>query len=78
MFDLVKKVTNTQGQYSCTVETFDTEQSAKVRYHNMLGAYYNADDVLYAVALILDEYGKELQGFREIVDKRPAPEPTEE
>lgn len=78
MFDLIKKVTNTQGQYSCTVETFDTEQSAKVRYHQMLAAYYNASDVLYAVVLILDEYGKELQGFREIVDKRPAPEPTEE
>lgn len=78
MYDLIKKVTNTQGQYSCTVETFDTEQSAKVRYHNMLAAYYNASDVSYAVALILDEYGKELTGFREIVDKRPVPEITEE
>ena len=78
MYDLIKKVTNTQGQYSCTVESFDTEQSAKVRYHNALAAYYNASDVSYAVVLILDEYGKELQGFREIVDKRPAPEPTEE
>ena len=78
MFDLIKKVTNTQGQYSCTVETFESEQSAKVRYHQMLAAYYNADDVLNAVVLILDEYGKELHGFREIVDKRPAPEPTEE
>lgn len=78
MYDLIKKVTNTQGQYSCTVETFEDEQSAKVRYHQMLADYYNADDVLYAVVLILDEYGKELQGFREVVDKRPAPEPTEE
>ena len=78
MYDLVKKVTNTQGQYSCTVETFESEQSAKVRYHQMLAAYYNASDVSYAVVLILDEYGKELQGFREIVNKRPAPEPTEE
>lgn len=78
MFDLIKKVTNTQGQYSCTVETFEDKQSAKVRYHNILADYYNASDVSYAVALILDEYGKELQGFREIVDKRPAPEPTEE
>ncbi len=78
MYDLIKKVTNTQGQYSCTVETFDTEQSAKVRYHQMLAAYYNASDVFYAVVLILDEYGKELAGFREIVDKRPAPETTEE
>ena len=78
MYDLIKKVTNTQEQYSCTVETFEDEQSAKVRYHNMLAAYYNESDVSYAVALILDEYGKELQGFREIVDKRPAPAPTEE
>ena len=78
MYDLIKKVTNTQGQYSCTVETFEDEQSTKVRYHNMRAAYYNESDVSYAVALILDEYGKELQGFREIVDKRPAPAPTEE
>lgn len=78
MFDLIKKVTNTQGQYSCTVENFESVDSAKVRYHQMLAAYYNASDVSYAVVLILDEYGKELQGFREIVDKRPEPEPTEE
>ena len=78
MVDLIKKVTNTQGQYSCTVETFESEQSAKVRYHQMLAAYYNTSDVSYAVVLILDEYGKELQGFREIVDKRPVPEPMEE
>lgn len=78
MYDLIKKVTNTQGQYSCTVETFESKQSAKVRYHQMLAAYYNASDVSYAVVLILDEYGKELTGFREIVDKRPAPETTEE
>ena len=68
MYDLIKKVTNTQGQYSCTVETSESEQSAKIRYHQMLAAYYNADDVLYAVVLILDQYGKELTGFREIVD----------
>lgn len=78
MYDLIKKVTNTQGQYSCTVENFESADSAKVKYHQMLAAYYNASDVSYAVALILDEYGKELTGFREIVDKRPAPEPTEE
>ena len=78
MFDLIKKVTNTQGQYSCTVANFESADSAKVNYHNVLAAYYNASDVQYAVALILDEYGKELQGFREIVDKRTAPEPTEE
>ena len=78
MYDLIKKVTNTQGQYSCTVETSESEQSAKIRYHQMLAAYYNASDVSYAVVLILDEYGAELKGFREIVDKRPTPEPTEE
>lgn len=77
MYDLIKKVTNTQEQYSCTVETFESADSAKVRYHQILADYYNASDVSYAVVLILDAYGKELTGFREIVDKRPAPEVTE-
>jgi len=75
---LVKMITNAQGQHSQTINRFDTETLAKVNYHSQLATLHNASDVLYAVVEILDEYGKELQGFREIVDKRPAPEPTEE
>ena len=78
MFYLVSLVTNTQDQHSQTVNPFDNADLAKTNYHTKLAAFHNASDVLYAVVLILDEYGKELQGFREIVDKRPAPELTEE
>ncbi len=78
MYRLVKMVTNTQGQNSETINPFESENLAKVNYHTSLAAYYNDAGTVYAVVLILDEYGKELTGFREIVDKRPAPEPTEE
>lgn len=78
MYRLVKMVTNTQGQSSETINPFESENLAKVNYHTSLATYYNDAGTQYAVVVILDEYGKELQGFREIVDKRPAPEPTEE
>ena len=76
MFYLIGLVTNTQGQHSPTVNPYDNAELAKTNYHTRLAAFHNASDVLYAVVLILDEYGAELKGFREIVDKRPAPEPT--
>lgn len=80
MFYLVSLVTNTKGQRSQTVNPFESADLAKTNYHTKLAAFHNTSDVLYAVVLLLDEYGKELKGFREIVDKRPAPEPepTEE
>lgn len=78
MYRLVKLVTNTQGVSSEFISPFGTENLAKVNYHTSLAAYYNDAGTQYAVVEILDEYGKELQGFREVVDKRPAPEPTEE
>lgn len=76
MFYLIGLVTNTQGECGQTVNPFDNADLAKTNYHTKLAAFHNASDVLYAVVLILDEYGKELKGFREIVDKRPTPEPT--
>lgn len=78
MFYLVDLVTNTQEQHSQTVNPFENSDLAKTNYHTKLAAFHNASDVLYAVVLILDEYGAELKGFREIVDKRPTQEPTEE
>lgn len=76
MFYLIALITNDQEQHAQTVNPFENLDTAKVQYHQKLANYHNASDVLYAVVEILDEYGKELQGFREIVDKRPAPEPT--
>ena len=78
MFYLISLVINAQEQHAQTVNPFDNADLAKTNYHTKLAAFHNASDVLYAVVLILDEYGVELKGFREIVDKRPTPEPTEE
>lgn len=78
MFYLVKLITNTQEQHAQQINPFNSEDLAKVNYHQSLATLINDAGTLYAVVEILDEYGKELKGFREIVDKRPIPEPTEE
>lgn len=71
-------VTNKAGQYVASVAaTYDNFDSAKVRYHQILAAYHNADDVEIAAVKVVDEYGNPMDGFREIVDHRPEPEPDE-
>ena len=78
---LVKLLTNTQEQDASSISVFDTKDAALVSYHQILAAYHNAEDVLYAVVEILDEYGRVLggdNGYRETVDHRPAPEPEPE
>ena len=77
-FYLVKLLTNTQGQDASEIAVYADESAVKVAYHQMLAPVHNADDVLYAVVQILDEYGRVLGGYREEVDHRPAPEPSEE
>lgn len=45
--------------------------------HQILAAYHNAKDVLYAVVEIVNEYGIVVggdTGYREIVDHKPEPE----
>lgn len=84
-FTLVKILTNTQGHDGSTLAVYEDEDAkvaenrAIVAYHQILSVYHNADDVLYAVVSILDEYGRTLggdNGYREIVDHRPPqPEP---
>ena len=74
-FYLVKLLTNTAGQDAPSVDVFGTLEAAQVDYHNILAAYHNAEDVLYAVVEILNEYGD--SQIKEIVDHRPPePEPS--
>ena len=54
--------------------SFDFDK-AKVNYHQSLAALHNADDVLVAVVKIVDEYGNNMDEFREVVDHTPKPEP---
>ena len=78
MYYLIALITNTQEQHAQTVNPFENLDTAKVQYHQKLANFHNASDVLYAVVEILDEYGRVLQGFSEIVDHRPEPEVTME
>ena len=69
---LVKLVTNTEGQDAPSVDVYTTRENELVAYHNILAAYHNADDVLYAVVQIVNEYGN--VEMMEIVDHKPVPE----
>lgn len=76
-YNLLKLVTNTQEQYSATITTYESEESAAVGYHNTLAAFHNASDVLVATVKIVDEYGHKVKDYEEVVDHRPEPEPEE-
>lgn len=67
---LVTILTNAQGQDGSTLAVYDALDNAKVAYHNKLAAFHNASDVLYAVVEILDEYGRVMGSYSEIVDHR--------
>ncbi|MBO7367773.1 MAG: hypothetical protein J6U24_04160 [Paludibacteraceae bacterium] len=73
---LVKLLTNTAGQDAPSVDVYETLETAQVAYHNILAAYHNAEDVLFAVVEILAENGNPV--IKEIVDHTPEPEPGPE
>lgn len=78
-YNVEKYITNTKGQYSASVAaTFDDFDKAKVNYHQSLAVLHNSDDVLIAIVKIVDEYGNNMDGFREAVDHTPKPEPETE
>lgn len=75
-FYLIKLLTNTQGQDASSIAVYDAKDRALVAYHQILATYHNADDVLYAVVEIQNEYGN--VEIKEIVDHTPTPEPEPE
>lgn len=77
-FYVVQLITNTQGQDAPSIEVKDELENAAIRYHQLLAALHNAEDCAYAVVEILDEYGRIVGGYNEIVDHRPQPEPEAE
>lgn len=76
---VVKLLTNTQGQDSPSIDVYVNDEAktahdkAIVAYHQTLASYHNAEDVLYAVVMIVNEYGN--TEILEIVDHRTQPEP---
>ena len=75
-FYLVKLLTNTAGLDVSSIDVYDSLERAQVAYHNILAAFHNAADILYAVVEILNENGD--SQIKEIVDHRPEPEPEPE
>ena len=75
-FYLVKLLTNTAGLDGSSIDVYDSLERAQVAYHNILAAFHNAADILYAVVEILNENGD--SQIKEIVDHRPEPEPDPE
>ena len=69
---VVKLLTNTAGQDAPSVDVYGTIEQAKVAYHNALVAFINAEDVLYAVVMIVNEYGN--VETKAIVDHKVEPE----
>ena len=70
---VVQLLTNTQGQDGSSVTAYSSEKDARVEYHNTLAAFHNAEDVLYAIVQIVNEYGN--CEIMEIVDHKPTSEP---
>lgn len=78
-YNVEKYITNTQEQYSASIAaTFDEFDKAKVNYHQTLASLHNAEDILVAVVKIVDEFGNDMNEFREVVDHTPESEPEEE
>lgn len=70
---LVKLLTNTAGQDGSSTDVYTTKDAALVAYHQILAAYHNAADVLYAIVQIVNENGN--VEIMEIVNHKPEPEP---
>ena len=77
MYNVLKFIRNTQNQYVASVNTYSELDKAKVFYHQTLASFYNADDVLVASVKIENEFGYPVDGFMEIIDHTPEPEPEE-
>lgn len=73
---VVKILVNSAGQDAPSIDVYPTKDRALVAYHNILAAYINAEDVLWAVVEIQNYLGN--VEIKEIVDHRPAPEPEPE
>lgn len=67
---IVTLLTNDKGQDGSELSKYDALENAVVAYHNKLASFHNASDVLYAVVEILDEYGRPIKGYSEIVDHK--------
>ena len=65
----VLQFSNATGGYAAqVVQTTDSLDAAKVKYHSLLSALHNDADTQIAAVKIVTEYGYDVQGFFEVVD----------
>lgn len=67
---LIKELTNDKGQDGSSIAVYTSLDSAVVAYHQTLASFHNAEDVLYAVVMVHDGYGRVVGGYSETVDHR--------
>ena len=74
-----KLLTNDKGQDASSISSFDSEEAAYVHYHQILAAYHNAEDVLYAKVQILKYDGVPIAISETVTHDivQPEPETTE-
>lgn len=70
---LIKELTNDKGQDGSSISVYTSLDSAVVAYHQTLASFHNAQDVLYAVVMVHDGYGRVVGGYSETVDHRTEP-----
>lgn len=76
-YNVLSFTTNTSNQYSASVvATYDNIDGAKVKYHQLLASLHNASDVKIASVVIVNQYGREVAGYFEMVNHK-AEEATE-
>lgn len=77
-YNVLSFVTNTSNQYSASVvATYDNIDGAKVKYHQLLASLHNASDVKTASVLIVNQYGREVGGYFEMVNHETEETETE-
>ena len=72
----VVKVTN--GNYFIEAERFINLDSAKVKFHQVCSALWNASDVNTACVMIVDENLDTITGYKETIRHNTVEVPTEE
>lgn len=78
-YNVLSFITNTSNQYvASVVATYDNIDDAKVKYHQLLASLHNASDVKTASVLIVNQYGREVAGYFEMVNHKTDETPESE
>lgn len=73
IYNILNFITNTSNKYSAlVVATYDNIDGAKVKYHQLLASLHNSSDVKTASVLIVNQYGREVAGYFEMVSHETA------